>query len=364
MPRKKLSSEKLAGDSISVPNATLHLLRRQIVAGHYPPGTRLPTRRVFQDTLGVSPVTLQRALDRLQKEGFVRLVDRVGSFITQHPPHLYRCPVVFPSAPHAPEHNWNRFWQLLVDKIPQTAEKTGHKLPIYLNIDGHTDNEDFQSLVRDVELRRLAGLIFATNPWTLLHTPLITAPGTPRVAIAQSAGGLHVVAHDFGSFFARAMEYLAQRGRRRVALLVREHMISAWNFDVAQLAQCHGLVTRPEWTQVVMGLENARTVLHLLLSSRNTQRPDAVILADDNWMDHATAGLIAAGVRVPEDLDVVTHCNFPQPEPRVMPFKRLGWDVREVLAACLEVLDKIRQGDKPPIEHRMPAVFDHELESP
>ena len=363
MPHSNPPSEKSAGTPEVIPNATLHLLRRQIVAGQFAPGERLPTRRVLQDTLGVSPVTLQRALDRLQKEGFVRSVDRVGSYITQRPPHLYRCPVVFPSSPRSQVGNWNRFWQLMVNTIPDVAEKTNRKLPIYLNIDGHADNEDFQTLVRDVQLRRLAGLIFATKPWPLEHTPLLTEPGIPRVAITFNANNMHVVAHDFRSFFARAVEYLAQRGRKRVAVLVREGMLSGWQVNVEELMHRHGLATRPEWTQIVMGLENARTVLHLLMSSRNRERPDGVILADDNWMDHATAGLIAAGVRVPEDLDVVTHCNFPQPEPRVMPFKRLGWDVRHVLEACVEVLDAIRRGENPPLERRMAAVFDHELES-
>jgi DNA-binding LacI/PurR family transcriptional regulator len=351
------------GPSSSIPNATLQLLRRHIVEGKFAPGSRLPTRRILQGVLGVSPVTLQRALDRLEEEGFVRSVDRVGSFISPQPPHLSRFPLVFVNSPKAPYGPWTRFWQMLATRAPEVAEKSRTKLPVYIGIDGHADNEDYQSLLRDIEMKRLAGLIFPLNPWVLEHTPLVTEPGIPRVAITRSAvGSMHVVVPDYASFFTRAAEYLAQRKRRRIGLLLRERQLAGWNVDLEMLFDRFGLTTRPEWIQVVSSLDSARSVTHLLMSPRNADRPDGLILGDDNWMDHATAGLIAAGVRVPEDADVVTHCNFPQPEPRVMPFKRLGWDVRHLLNSCLEVLADIREGKNPPIERLEPTLFDHELE--
>jgi len=345
------------------PHATLHLLRRQIVAGEFAPGCRMPTRRKLLDALGVSSVTLQRALHRLEQEGFVRLVDRVGSFVAAKPPHLFRYPIVFNCSPDLPQTTWNRFWETIRTFSPEVAEQSGMEMPVYLNIDGHEDNEDFHKLVRDVQLQRLAGLVFPSNPWLLLETPLITEPGIARVAMSKSGNGLHAVYPDFGSFFERAAEYLAQRGRRRVALLVQEQMLAGWHVDVEKLMDRHGLTTRPEWLQIIGRncRESAQSVLHLLMSSTYTERPDGLILADDNWIAHATAGLLAAGARVPEDLDVVAHCNFPDAEKHTLPFKRLGWDVRHLLSACLEVLTAQREGRKPPVEKPMAAVFDHEL---
>lgn len=354
---------KLGGKPKPGPHATLHLLRRQIIDGQIAPGCRLPTRRELLNSMGVSSVTLQRALHRLEQEGFVRLVDRVGSFVAEKPPHLSRYPIIFTAAPNSPDRAWNRYWDTIKAFVPEVAEKAGVAMPIFLNIDGHEDNNDFHKLVRDVQVRRLAGLIFPTNPWLLKDSPLVTEPGVARVAMSRSGNGLHSVFPDFGSFFARAAEYLAGRGRRRMALLVQEQMLSERNIDVETLLDRYGLATRPEWTQVIGRncRASAQSILHLLMSSGYSERPDGLILADDNWIAHATAGLTAAGVRIPDDLDVVTHCNFPYAPSLVVPFKCLGWDVRHLLSVCLEVLAAQREGRNPPLDRPMPAVFDHEL---
>jgi hypothetical protein len=47
----------------------------------------------------------------------------------------------------------------------------------------------------------------------------------------------------------------------------------------------------------------------LLMHQRD--RPDGLIILDDNLAGPALQGLAQAGVRLGQDLDVVTHCNFP-----------------------------------------------------
>jgi hypothetical protein len=41
----------------------------------------------------------------------------------------------------------------------------------------------------------------------------------------------------------------------------------------------------------------------------------------------------------------------------------LGWDVRHLLSACLDVLADIREGRDAPLVRRERALFDHELEA-
>ena len=318
------------------------------------------------NTLGVSPLTLQRALDRLEQEGFVRSIDRVGSFVASNPPHLSRYPLIFISSPNSPFGGWTRFWQILSTSAAEAATRAGMQIPIYTGIDGHADNEDYLSLLGDIEYGRLAGLIFTQHPGLLRDTPLLTTPGIPRVAISRSIDYMAVVTHDFASFFSRSAQYLASVGCRKVAVILTPGQRPGSASNIEAVLESAGLSVRPEWIQVMAGPESCKTVLQLLMSGNTRERPDGLILADDNFMEHGAAGLAAAGVRVPDDLHVVTHCNFPpMPEPNVTRFVRLGWDVREMLAACLEILEAQREGDADPQSQRlMPARFEDELRLP
>ena len=83
-------------------------------------------------------------------------------------------------------------------------------------------------------------------------------------------------------------------------------------------------------------------------------------LVDDNLVEHATAGLIAADVRVPHDLDVIAHCNFPYPPPASTPAKRLGFDARDILDVCVGSIDRQRAGESPAGTSFVRAKFDDE----
>lgn len=58
------------------------VLRREIAAGTYPPGTRLPTEHELCVRLGVSRTPVRKALGRLADEGVIVRYRRRGSFVT------------------------------------------------------------------------------------------------------------------------------------------------------------------------------------------------------------------------------------------------------------------------------------------
>ena len=48
-----------------------HLLKKDILTGRIPAGSRLPSRRSLSKNLGISAITVEGAYDRLMDEGFV-----------------------------------------------------------------------------------------------------------------------------------------------------------------------------------------------------------------------------------------------------------------------------------------------------
>ena len=123
----------------------------------------------------------------------------------------------------------------------------------------------------------------------------------------------------------------------------------AWKREITLAAlAARGLETRPAWLQSVhpMGREAARAVMRLLLEAREV--PDALWIADDSLVDSATAGLRDGGARVPEHIEVVAHANFPYPTPSHVLSRRIGFDVREVLAESMELIRRRRAGETVP----------------
>ena len=57
------------------------MLIREIAAGRYPDGTRLPTERQMAENLGVAVGTLRRALSILEERGLLRRVQGSGNYI-------------------------------------------------------------------------------------------------------------------------------------------------------------------------------------------------------------------------------------------------------------------------------------------
>lgn len=58
-------------------------LARRIIAGIYPPGSRLPSVRELAAEAGVNPNTMQRALAQLEQEGLARADRTAGRLVTQ-----------------------------------------------------------------------------------------------------------------------------------------------------------------------------------------------------------------------------------------------------------------------------------------
>ena len=58
-------------------------LARRIIAGVYPPGSRLPSVRELAAEAGVNPNTMQRALAQLDQDGLAKADRTAGRLVTQ-----------------------------------------------------------------------------------------------------------------------------------------------------------------------------------------------------------------------------------------------------------------------------------------
>ena len=167
-------------------NAILAALRGEILAGALAPGQRLPTRSNLIARFGASSVTVQHVLDTLIADGFVEPRGRSGTFVADHPPHLHHYGLVI-AGTLAERARWPHFWNALEGEAQRLFGEGPGSMTVYYGI-ASRDELHYPRLLHDVQARRLAGLVFATNPHWLHNTPVLDVPGIPRVTIGDRQG--------------------------------------------------------------------------------------------------------------------------------------------------------------------------------
>ena len=329
----------------------LHDLKSDIVSGKLKPGERLPTRTELIQRFAASSVTIQKACHVLLREGFIVTAGARGSFVADNPPHIQHVGLAFIGHPRTGGVWWTRFHDVLLTQIQTVQQRTSHVIKPYYNVQGLGDGSARRELLEDIRERRLSGVIFAGGLFDLDHHPVITSTHLPLATIAAAhTDKVRAVYVDFDSFLQQSVELLARSGRRRIALVGIQEPDSGATQSFAQLAHQFGMETREAWVQTVwpqMAL-GARPIVQLLMDKANPNRPDALIVSDDNLIEHACEGLKRAGVSVGpgKDCEVVVHANFPQPVPTDLPVRRVGFDVGRLLEMLIEELYQPKPNQK------------------
>jgi DNA-binding LacI/PurR family transcriptional regulator len=339
-------------------------LRREIVNRRLAPGARLPTRDNLVARLKVSKGTVQKALTELAGEGWVVPRGVAGTYVCEDVPFVVRYGLVFPWRPSAAKP-WALFWKTIAHTATALARPGELEFVTYY-AGAEASPADIATLNRDVTAHRVSGLIFTGPPWGLEGTPALTQENMPRVSITAGSLGFPRVWLDGAGFWQRAMEEVARRGRRRLAIVVAmiEEDCAAIEFCLATAKQW-GLELRPEWVQNVptAAPHGTPNLMRLLMSLPEERRPDSLIVFDDNLVEHALRGLLEAGVDVGRDVDVVAGCNHPLERPDVLPVCRLGYDSRELVQACVHALELQRHGQAASPATVIRARFAHELKA-
>jgi len=199
----------------------------------------------------------------------------------------------------------------------------------------------------------------------MVDTPFLTEPNVPRVAIMGPPlyKGIDAGVSIGSQFEEKALGYLAARGRRRIAVLSTPSGYRGGTEPIRSVLAAHHMRCPPCW-DIAMSLDavaEVKNVVRLLMRSGQTDRPDGLLIMNDHLVDHAVAGLVAEGIRVPDDLEVVTHCNFPWPQVKMLPIRRLGVDVRAVVRVAIDLIDRKRAGQDIPANVSVPAAWEEDV---
>ena len=332
-------------------------LRREIIDGKLMPGSRLPTQVQLVEQFRVSGVTIQRALDRLIREGFIHTRGRNGTFVTAHPPHLYSYGVVFRDEPKIGRSRYHEMLESQALRLQRSSDRT---VTIFNGISGHEDTDASRRLLASVRSHQLAGLLLIDGD-TFQDTPLLDEAGIFRAAIMSrkvESLGCPIIFPDMTGMIDLALDTLIAKGRKKVAALISVPVFIELGDYLRHAMMARGISPHERWIQIVPHEIPAavRNTVALMMAP-GQERPDGLFIVDDNLAEGASSGLVAAGVSVPHDVEVVAHCNFPWSAP-VLPMQRVGFDTRQIMEMAVNVIDIQRQGQRAPSVTRVGAILE------
>jgi DNA-binding LacI/PurR family transcriptional regulator len=340
-------------------------LRSRIVRGEWKPGDRLPTRSQLEQMYDVSGVTIQRALDQLTADGFVYARGRNGTFVASNLPNRTRYGILF-SVARADTWQWRRFWTLLDQQLPIVERTRGLQLPAYYGV-RHVEAEDFRRLREDLRAHRLAGLILTSSRCAVPGTFLTGRAEIPRVLVGQSSLDLGFPQINLNTerWMQRALDRLVEMGRRRIAIVSHGGLADELHYEAKlhRWFKDRGLEFLPCMHQC-SDLSFPRAADNLVqLMVRQPEKVDGLIVTDEHLVEQASAGLITAGARVPDDIAVVAHCNFPCPRSQVLKIIRLGYDANQLLDLCIDLIDRQKEGTVTEPRFSLEPLFEDELDA-
>ncbi|BCM88496.1 hypothetical protein IAD21_00329 [Abditibacteriota bacterium] len=297
-------------------------------------GAKMPTVAQLCDALTVSRGTLDKALGELERQQVVRRVHGNGIFVSS------RLGTRTIGLVHAmSESLGSPFWDLLLNRVQERAAAGHEKFSFYLAVRGNNGHDLPVELTNAVREGRLHGLIFIGQPsedtvnWVKEHD-------VPMVGFANNRLNYRVQPRS-EMVPTLGVEALARSGCRRLGLwrpfglwqrsqgydenilnyleLFHSALMTA---DLPHELQCSWRENEKEtqWVNGVLGEKSPveqeslqeqgyRAVREVLGHLQRSQWPDGLVLTNDVFARGVLVGLQRLGVRIGEDIHVVSHAN-------------------------------------------------------
>jgi DNA-binding transcriptional regulator YhcF (GntR family) len=323
------------------------------------PGDQLANDRELAEFFGVSNVTVRAAMLELAKEGLVSRRVGAGTFVldasarqhiaiavTQDLLRSLRMPYVHTAAMSILDslnHQDLPYKLYMVPKALNEHEDVDWPQPI------HIERCGLAASMRRNEIRALICIaIGCNNGWA---SPL-ESRNVPIIGMSGDSSFRNRVGFYDEPYIRKAVRYLAAFGRTRIGLLSwlqldkRNSDYDAGVTAMSEELERLGLPFHPEWVRNDADPHHPASgwqAFREIWTANSSERPDALVIADDRLFSSASSAILQMGIKVPKDIQIVTHWNKDSGVLCPFPVARYEYDAAKVgdiicgmMTACLK----------------------------
>ena len=306
------------------------VLRREIRA-EARPGLRLASDTQHAERFGVSVITVRQALHLLCQEGLVERRHGSGTYVSGSATRP-RVAVVVNTAVLAGGASY--FWLKLVDEVRSYLGGLG--------LDAQVTLGDELGLRGTAPVHGVIAIRWgAYQSWG----ESLAERGVP--VVSNDHHYPLTVQNDTLGMVRAGTHFLMQRGRRRPMLLTLDKFHDGrpddWLMEpfLDVLGQ-FGVPFHPEWAYGAVDANTAGSGWERFraLWAGGREKPDCLLVSDDTIYPEAAMAILELGIRVPDDLLVVTHANRGAGMFCPFPTVRVEFDP---VASARAMVDLLRQ---------------------
>jgi DNA-binding LacI/PurR family transcriptional regulator len=308
------------------------------------PGDRIDSESRLAGRLGVSATVLREALSTLEREGLIERRQGSGTYVSdtrlrKHAAILIELDISDPAT------SWFHF--CVVQRLREFFAESGVRSRLYV---GHVRKGEqpkgltCAEFLEDLEADRILCVAAVATIGFRAFLDELARRGIPVVGgVPQFPHGVEV---DHGGMVAQAVRIAAQAGRRRIACMESSRFLYP---EFAEALASLGLPDEPRWQRsFVPGYETgaAYEAFLSMWNASDDRKPDALVIADDSLFAECATAIVEAGIRVPDDLLVITQANKGAEMHATFPFVRIETDGEEYAKRVGRNLLRLLAGDR------------------
>ena len=341
----------------NLPEQLANGFRQAILSGYYKPGERLPSFTQMVDELGVSIRTPRDAMKFLLDANLVRSRPRIGCEVLARDELIWkgRVVVVVNAA-----YEGSYYISVLIGAIRKAMVAAGYSFRSVTVDVGPRGRPDFAQL--DAVLSGPLSYVIAVYPDDRLAKRILKS-GKPALAYVdvQSGGGLETIRFSGARNMISITRKIQKSGVRKIVVAEYSRMPL---FD--QVCKKAGLVlehltVRPKEGPRYLGSLKERAmdaVIGRFAGKKNL--PDLLLFSDDYVAFGGLVGLATCGIRIPDEMRILTLSNVGFEPVFPVPLAQIRIDPRANGAAiAAKVLARMGNGPDPdlvPLPELHPGV--------
>jgi DNA-binding LacI/PurR family transcriptional regulator len=343
---------------ISLPEQIATHLREGVRQGRWI--DQLPGAKQLAAELDVARHTVRRALQLLEKEGVLggRGLGRSRSITAAGAATAFQHPLRVAILRHDARLIDNLQTSLILTEIMHSLEAAGHSA-FFCKKSQIELKHDVSRIIRNLATAGADAWVVEAGSRPLLEW--CAAQATPCLALYGRTGDLPLARTGPDTLLAcqAATRQLIALGHRRIVLIVREGFRKPTP-GIGERAfleelSAHGIPTStynlPDWKETPEGFSR------LLVNLFQSTPPTALFIDETPWFFAAVAFLARRGIRVPEqvslvsaDSDAMLNCCHPR-------FAHMHWDNDLIVRRVVRWVDAVRKGKPDRKTINIPAEF-------